>query len=93
MEWVHNELFFVGNNINPPYRNSLSILSVKKQGALFCLYQANVLNDILLSIGIKSRIIRCLPYEYDMDCHGDLLDKLLIFNLLFECFQYHYKKF
>lgn len=69
MEWVHNELFFVGNNINPPYRNSLSILSVKKQGALFCLYQANVLNDVLLSIGIKSRIIRCLPYEYDMDCH------------------------
>ena len=22
-----------------------------------------------MSIGIKSRIIKCLPYEFDMDCH------------------------
>lgn len=68
-EWVHNELFCVGSNINPPHRDSLSILSVKGQGALFCYYQAIVLNDALLSIGIKSRIIKCLPYEFDMDCH------------------------
>ena len=39
-EWVHNELYFAGININPPKRDSLSVLSVKRQGALFCYYQA-----------------------------------------------------
>ncbi|MGZ9583013.1 transglutaminase-like domain-containing protein [Paenibacillus marinisediminis] len=69
MDWVHKELFFVGENVYPPFFNSLSILSNRKKGALFCTYQAIVLNEALLSIGIKSRLLWCFPYEFDSDCH------------------------
>jgi hypothetical protein len=68
-DWVHYKLFFAGDNVYPEQCNSLSILSINKQGALFCFYQSIVLNDVLLSLGIKSRIIKCLPCEFDMDCH------------------------
>jgi hypothetical protein len=45
------------------------ILENKQKGQMFCFYYAILMNEILLSLGIKSRIIECFPKIFDHDCH------------------------
>jgi hypothetical protein len=69
MNWVHNQLFCIGESVRPQETNSLSILNERKKGNLICLYQAIVMNEILLSINIKSRVVKCMPCNFDGDFH------------------------
>ncbi len=73
MNWVHCELFYTGENITPKGNNTNDIMSIRKTGALFCWYQAIVLTEMLASIGIISRVVSCLPEEFDYDSHMAVL--------------------
>jgi hypothetical protein len=69
MNWVHKELFCTKKLIKPNEMNSLCILKNRQKGQMLCFYYAIVMNEILLSLGIKSRVIECFPKMFDMDCH------------------------
>ena len=74
MHWVHDVVPHDGMNGNPEVKNALSMLEVcKKDGrGLNCRGLALVLNECYLSMGIKSRIVTCLPKDslkIDQDCH------------------------
>ena len=61
-------------NGNPDVKNALSMLEVCKKDnrGLNCRGLALVLNECYLSMGIKSRIVTCLPKDslkIDQDCH------------------------
>ncbi|MDF2685191.1 MAG: Transglutaminase Domain-Containing Protein, partial [Clostridia bacterium] len=80
MNYVHNELFFVGNNIIPTEYNTYGIMKVRKTGALFCSYQATVLCEMLLSVGIKAIKISCLPKDFDYDRHVAVMIYINYYN-------------
>jgi hypothetical protein len=74
MFWVHKLVPHDGMNGNPEVKNALSMLEVcKKEGrGLNCRGMALVLNECYLAMGIKSRIVTCLPKDslkIDQDCH------------------------
>ena len=69
MDYIHRELFFVGDNITPAADNTYEIMKVRKTGALFCSFHATVLCEMLLSIGIKAVKITCMPKNADGDQH------------------------
>lgn len=73
MDWVHHALFFVGNNLTPKENNTRSIMGLGKTGALFCFYQVIVLAELLRSIGIKARVVSCLPETFHGDSHMAVL--------------------
>lgn len=73
MNWVHKELFFVGDNVTPGGNNTRDIMSIRKTGALFCWYHAIVLTEMLGSVGITARVIACLPEVFDHDSHMAVL--------------------
>lgn len=80
MKYIHNELFFVGTNVSPSENNTYEIMKIKKTGSLFCSYQATVLLEMLLSIGIKAIKVSCLPKEFDGDCHVVIISYLKDIN-------------
>jgi hypothetical protein len=74
MHWVHDLVPHDGMNGNPEVKNALSMLDVckKENRGLNCRGLALVLNECYLSMGIKSRIVTCLPKDslkIDQDCH------------------------
>jgi hypothetical protein len=74
LHWVHNLVPHDGNHGNPEVKNALSMINVcKKDGrGLNCRGLALVLNECYLAMGIKSRIVTCLPKDslkIDQDCH------------------------
>ena len=74
MHWVHDVVPHDGMNGNPEVKNALSMLDVckKENRGLNCRGLALVLNECYLSMGIKSRIVTCLPKDslkIDQDCH------------------------
>jgi hypothetical protein len=74
MHWVHNLVPHDGMNGNPEVKNALSMINVCKKDnrGLNCRGLALVLNECYLSMGIKSRIVTCLPKDslkIDQDCH------------------------
>jgi hypothetical protein len=74
MHWVHDLVPHDGMNGNPEVKNALSMLEVckKENRGLNCRGLALVLNECYLSMGIKSRIVTCLPKDslkIDQDCH------------------------
>ena len=69
MDWVHHELFTPGENVYPAGNNTRDIMKVRKTGALFCWFQAIVLVECLLSVGIKARVVTCIPESFDFDQH------------------------
>jgi hypothetical protein len=74
MHWVHDLVPHDGMNGNPEVKNALSMLEVCKKDSrgLNCRGLALVLNECYLSMGIKSRIVTCLPKDslkIDQDCH------------------------
>ena len=74
MHWIHDLVPHDGMNGNPEVKNALSMLEVCKKDSrgLNCRGLALVLNECYLSMGIKSRIVTCLPKDslkIDQDCH------------------------
>ena len=74
MHWIHDLVPHDGMNGNPEVKNALSMLDVckKENRGLNCRGLALVLNECYLSMGIKSRIVTCLPKDslkIDQDCH------------------------
>jgi len=74
MHWVHDLIPHDGMNGNPETKNAMSMLEVckKESRGLNCRGLALVLNECYLAIGIKSRIVTCLPKDslkIDQDCH------------------------
>ena len=74
MHWVHDLVPHDGMNGNPEVKNALSMLEVckKDRRGLNCRGLALVLNECYLSMGIKSRIVTCMPKDslkIDQDCH------------------------
>jgi len=74
MHWIHDLVPHDGMNGNPEVKNAMSMLEVckKENRGLNCRGLALVLNECYLSMGIKSRVVTCLPKDslkIDQDCH------------------------
>ncbi|MHB1483358.1 MAG: GNAT family N-acetyltransferase [Saccharofermentanales bacterium] len=69
MNYIHNELFFIGSNVKPKAMNTNDIMDVKKTGSVFCSCYSTVFSEMLLSMGVKAIKISCLPKTFDCDCH------------------------
>jgi len=74
LHWVHDLVPHDGINGNPEVKNAMSMVEIcKKDGrGLNCRGLALVLNECYLAMGIKSRIVTCLPKDslkIDQDCH------------------------
>ena len=74
MHWIHDLVPHDGMNGNPEVKNAMSMLAVckKESRGLNCRGLALVLNECYLSLGIKSRVVTCLPKDslkVDQDCH------------------------
>lgn len=72
--WIHTLIPHDGNHDNPVVKNAMSMIRECKQDnrGLNCRGLATVLNECYLSLGIRSRLITCLPKDslgVDMDCH------------------------
>jgi hypothetical protein len=74
MHWVHDLVPHDGMNGNPELKNAMSMVEVCKKDnrGLNCRGLALVLNECYLAMGIKSRVVTCLPKDslkIDNDCH------------------------
>jgi len=74
LHWVHDLVPHDGMNGNPEVKNAMSMVEVCKKDnrGLNCRGLALVLNECYLAMGIKSRIVTCLPKDslkIDQDCH------------------------
>lgn len=74
LHWVHDLVPHDGMNGNPEVKNAMSMVEVCKKDnrGLNCRGLALVLNECYLSMGIKSRVVSCLPKDslkIDNDCH------------------------
>ncbi len=74
LHWIHNLISHDGSHANPEVQNAMDMISECKQNkrGLNCRGLAIVLNECYLSMGIKSRIVTCLPKDslgIDPDCH------------------------
>jgi hypothetical protein len=74
MHWIHDVVPHDGMNGNPEVKNAMSMLEVckKENRGLNCRGLALVLNECYLAMGIKSRVVTCLPKDslkIDQDCH------------------------
>ncbi|SDE15225.1 Transglutaminase-like superfamily protein [Mucilaginibacter pineti] len=74
LHWVHNIIPHDGGHGNPEVMNAMNMIAVCKKDnrGLNCRGLATVLNECYLSLGIKSRLVTCLPKDslgIDLDCH------------------------
>ncbi|MEI6766973.1 MAG: transglutaminase-like domain-containing protein [Bacteroidota bacterium] len=74
LQWIHYLIPHDGNHENPAVKNAMSMIAECKRDnrGLNCRGLATVLNECYLSLGIKSRIVTCLPKDslkIDSDCH------------------------
>jgi hypothetical protein len=74
LHWIHDLVPHNGMNGNPEVKNAMSMLEIckKENRGLNCRGLALVLNECYLAMGIKSRIVTCLPKDslkIDQDCH------------------------
>ncbi|MBX3163344.1 MAG: transglutaminase domain-containing protein [Bacteroidetes bacterium] len=74
LHWIHNLIPHDGSHGNPVVKNAMSMIAECKRDnrGLNCRGLAMVLNECYLSLGIKSRIVTCLPKDslkIDSDCH------------------------
>ena len=74
LQWIHDLVPHDGMNGNPEVKNAMSMINVCKKDnrGLNCRGLALVLNECYLSMGIKSRVVTCLPKDslkIDQDCH------------------------
>ncbi len=72
LHWAHFVVWHDGTASNPPSKNALDLISyckVQSRG-MTCRMMATILNECYLSLGIKSRIVVCMPKEINFDeCH------------------------
>jgi hypothetical protein len=71
LKWVHELIDQDGNSTLPKERSAMSLIEYaqnNKQG-LNCRGLAIILNESLLSIGIKSRYIELIPKDLSIDSH------------------------
>ena len=72
--WVHNVVSHDGGNSSPDPENSINILSYCNESGegVNCVYMAIVLNEVYLSLGIKSRVIQgnCKKFIFNGDWHA-----------------------
>ncbi len=72
LDWTDNVIEHDGNSSNPALKNAVDLLKVCKadKRGLNCRMLATFLNDCYLAMGIKSRIVTCMPKETEFDdCH------------------------
>jgi Transglutaminase-like superfamily len=74
MHWIHNLVPHDGNHENPVVKNALRMIAICKRDnrGLNCRGLATVLNECYLALGIRSRMVTCLPKDSlgtDNDCH------------------------
>jgi hypothetical protein len=74
LHWIHDLVPHDGMNGNPEVKNAMRMLEIckKESRGLNCRGLALVLNECYLSMGIKSRVVTCLPKDslkIDQDCH------------------------
>lgn len=74
LHWIHDLIPHNGMNGNPEVKNAMGMLEIckKENRGLNCRGLALVLNECYLAMGIKSRIVTCLPKDslkIDQDCH------------------------
>ncbi|MCK9626653.1 MAG: hypothetical protein M0R23_09405 [Bacteroidales bacterium] len=94
MTWVYKKLNKDGNCIPLFPMNSLNILdkTIKDNIGSNCWMHALVLNEIFLSLSMKSRMIRCMPMDLRYsDCHcvtlafNETYNKWIIFDSACGC--------
>jgi hypothetical protein len=72
--WVHNGIRHDGGNSSPDPENSLNILNYCSETGegVNCVYMSIVLNEVYLSMGIKSRVIHgnCKKFIFNGDWHA-----------------------
>jgi hypothetical protein len=97
LRWVHDLVPHDGMHGNPEVKNAMNMLEVckKENRGLNCRGLSLVLNECYLSLGIKSRIVTCLPKDslkIDQDCHvinsvySESLNKWLWIDPTFEAY-------
>ena len=74
LRWVHNLVPHDGMNGNPVVKNAMSMIDEckREKRGLNCRGLALILNECYLSMGMRSRIVTCLPKDslkVDQDCH------------------------
>lgn len=72
MTWVSDHLMGDGMCVPPEQLNAGYILTMTQKTRLKsnCFMHAVVLNEIFLSVGMRSRMVRCMPMDLEyMDCH------------------------
>ncbi len=74
MRWVHNLIPHDGIHGIPKERNAMNMIAecTREGKGLNCRGLALLLNECYLAMGIKSRIVTCLPKDslkVDFDCH------------------------
>jgi hypothetical protein len=72
LHWVHFVVWHDGEASNPTSKNALDLISYCKTQSrgMTCRMMATILNECYLSLGIKSRLVTCMPKEIKFDeCH------------------------
>lgn len=74
LDWIHNLIPHDGNHNNPVVKNAMNMIAQckREKRGLNCRGLATVLNECYLALGIRSRIVTCLPKDslkIDQDCH------------------------
>ncbi len=72
MHWVHNIVRHDGNSKNPALKNAIDLVNVcrSENRGVNCRMMATILNECYLSMGIKSRMVTCMPKPLEFnDCH------------------------
>jgi hypothetical protein len=72
LHWLHNLIRHDGNSYNPTVKNAIDLIRICKieNRGINCRMLATALNECYLSMGIKSRLITCMPKEIQFDdCH------------------------
>lgn len=92
--WIHNKIKHVSNaNLPLKEMNLDGILTSSKNVIGNCFTLSTALTESLISLGFKSRYIRCMPFDYmDGDCHvvvevfSNDLKKWIMIDPTFQCY-------
>jgi hypothetical protein len=72
LHWVHYEAWHDGEAPTPALKNAMDLIAYNKRESrgMNCRMMATILNECYLSLGIRSRLVTCMPKELKFDeCH------------------------
>lgn len=72
LHWAHYFVWHDGTATNPTSKNALDLIAYqrKESTGMTCRMMATILNECYLSMGIKSRLVTCMPKEIKFEeCH------------------------